>query len=188
MNAFDWITTTLALVLGLGTTRLLLSALAVFRSRGRARMDWVPMVWAGCIFLAQLQFWWAVHELPLLVAHWTFLHFLSLVGLVLTLFVASALVLPDVELKEGDSLTAAFRRDGRWALVFLSLYFALAALADWSFWGVSPWKGVGLVNPALVAFPPVYLSLRQRKAQCVTTVLYAAFYIWAAWLLSPKEY
>ena len=65
-------------------------------------------------------------ECTSLVRTWTPLQFLALLGFPLVLFVAAALVLPLTELQSGDTLAASFERDGRWALLFLSVYFFLA--------------------------------------------------------------
>jgi|GEM_PF-3674649 len=81
MDAFKWISVVLSMILGLGVTRLLAATVAVFRSRKRARLDWVPLAWAGCIFLWQLQYWWAIIELPGMIQHWTIGSFLMLVSL-----------------------------------------------------------------------------------------------------------
>ena len=138
MDSFRWIAVALSMILGLGVTRLLSAFVAVFRSRRHSKLDWIPLAWAGCIFLWQLQFWWAIIELPGLIRVWTLGSFLTLVCLTLLLFVSAALVLPSSELAEKDSLAASFDRDGRWSLVSLSAYFVLAVVADWVFWNVSP--------------------------------------------------
>jgi hypothetical protein len=93
MDSFRWIAVVLSMILGLGVTRLLSSAVEVFRSRHQAKMDWVPFVWAGCIFIWQLQFWWGIIELPSLVKAWSVGSFLVLVSLTLLLFVSAGLVL-----------------------------------------------------------------------------------------------
>ena len=70
MDSFRWIAVALSMILGLGVTRLLSAFVAVFRSRKHSKLDWIPLAWAGCIFLWQLQFWWAIIELPGLIRVW----------------------------------------------------------------------------------------------------------------------
>ena len=138
LSPFRWIAVTLSLILGFGVTRLLSAAVAMFRSRSDAHLDWIPLVWAGCIFLWQIQFWWAVIELPSLIQVWYVGQYLILPGLGLLLFVPAARVLPSSELAAGERLSESFERDGHWALPCLSTYFLVAFFADWHFWGVSP--------------------------------------------------
>ena len=107
MDSFRWIAVALSMILGLGITRLLASFVAVFRSRNRSRLDWIPLAWAFCIFIFHLQFWWAINELPGLVHIWTLSTFLALVGLTLLLFISAALILPYDELEEEESLLSA---------------------------------------------------------------------------------
>jgi hypothetical protein len=188
MEAFQWISVILSLVLGLGITRLLSSAVAVFRSRDCAPVDWIPLVWGACVFLWQIQFWWAIIELSEKVIPWTPLQFLALLGLPLTLFVAAALVLPPTELRTGESLSAEFERDGRWALLFLSAYFFLAIGENWYFWNVAPQTRPGLINLILALIPLVFLSTTSRKSRRLLTILYLLYSLFAAWIESPHAY
>lgn len=112
VNSFRWISVALSLILGFGITWLLSAAVAMFRSRTLARLDWIPLVWAACVFFWQLQYWWAVIELPRLVSTWHLGQFMILVALALLLFVTAALVLPPTQLAEGENLAESFKRDG----------------------------------------------------------------------------
>ena len=176
------------MILGLGVARLLTSGVAVFRSRGSARLDWVPIAWAICVFIWQLQYWWSVIELAGLIETWTLGDFLILLGHALLLFVAAALVLPNSELPEGADLRESFKHDGRWALLFLSAYFFLALLTSWHFWGDSPLSFVGGLMAVLFVLPLAFLSISSRKAREVITVLYVGLSIWASWAISPMSH
>jgi hypothetical protein len=188
MDSFRWIAVVLSMVLGLGVTRLLSSAVEVFRSRHQAKMDWVPFVWAGCVFIWQLQFWWAIIELPGLVKAWSVGSFLVLVSLTLLLFVSAGLVLPPSMLEQNDSLKGSFERDGRWALVSLSAYFAVALIADWMFWNVSPVSSYGVFLVVLTILPLAFVRSRSRRLREAITLLYIPLSLWAALVLSRPSY
>lgn len=188
MDNFRWIAVALSMLLGIGVTRLLAAGVSVFRSRTHARLDWVPLVWAVCVFLWQLQFWWAIVELGSIVEVWTLGRFLLLVALALSLFVAAALVLPPNELEPGDDLRASFERDGRWALVALSIYFVLALLVDWKLWSISPWSHEGAYLAALIVLPLVAVAARRRRTQAVVALVYLPLSVAAALHLSPSAY
>jgi hypothetical protein len=188
MDSFRWIAVVLSMILGLGITRLLSSVVEVFRSRNQVELDWVPFVWAGCIFIWQLQFWWGIIELPSLLKAWSLGSFLTLVSLTLLLFVSAGLVLPPSMLEKNDSLKRAFDRDGRWALVSLSAYFAVALFADWMFWNVPPVSSWGAFLAGLTILPLVCVWSRSRRVQEAITVLYIPLSIWAAFVLSRPSY
>ena len=188
MDSFRWIAVALSMILGLGVTRLLSAVVAVFRSRHHAQLDWVPLVWTGCIFLWQLQYWWAIIELPGLIKAWTLRSFLMLVSLTLLLFVSAALVLPPSELGEEVSLRTSFERDGRWALVSLSTYFGLALVTDWLLWSLSPFSLSGAMLVLLILLPLGFVWSRSRPVQEAITILYVPLSIWAALELSPASY
>lgn len=122
MNTFRWIAVIVAMIMGLGIARLLISAVGIFRARRRAQLDWLPLVWAGTIFLQEIAFWWNLEEAASRITVWTLPTFLMLVGLVLALFMAAALILPFNELEKGESLRTFFEEDGRWALIALAVF------------------------------------------------------------------
>jgi hypothetical protein len=187
-DAFRWISVALSIVLGLGMTRLLSASIAVFKMRGSVTIDWLPLAWAGCIFVWQLQFWWAIIELPQLVGTWTLLEFLFLMALPVLLFLAAALVLPSTELPAGDSLAAAFAADGRWSLVPLSLYFVVATCANWFFWGMAILGIATLLNLGLALLPLAFLAIAGRRTREAITVGYVLLTLVAAWIQSPEAY
>ncbi len=188
MDSFRWISVVLSLILGFGVTRLLSASVMLFRSRSRAHIDWIPLAWAGCIFLWQLQFWWAIIELPMLVKTWTLGYFLVLIFLTMLLFVSAALVLPDRELKQGESILATFEVDGRWSLFSLAIYFSLALVADWIFWDISPLSISGEFMVPLILLPLIFLKIKLRWLQAAITLIYVPLSLWAAYFFSPSHY
>jgi hypothetical protein len=187
-DAFRLISVALSIVLGLGITRLLGASVAVFRTRHLVALDWQPLAWAGCIFIWQLQFWWAIIELPALVGTWTLAEFLFLLALPLLLFLAAALVLPPAELPPGASLALVFATDGRWALVPLAVYFVVATIADALFWGLPFLSLAAGLNALLAALPLAFLATPGRGARAAITLAYVALTLVGAWYQSPAEY
>lgn len=145
-------------------------------------------MWALSIFVWQLQYLWAVIELPNYVKVWSLLDFLLLIGLSLCLFVAGALVLPDVELRSGDDLAKSFSRDGRWALVALSLWGIMALVTNWNLFGNSAVNPEGALMTMVTILPLLFLVFRNRKWKAGITVLNLCLTFLSAWILSPKSY
>ena len=183
MNSFQWVTSSLQIVLALGLARLLASWVALFRSRHRAKLDWMPIVWSVNTFFVLLEFSYAIQGLGSMVETWSFPRFLQLLFLAMILFVASSLILPNAELHAGESLTASFEQDGRWALTFLAGYETLTNAANWYFWHASPVSLVGAINAVLAALAISFLFLHARTGKVVVTLVFTALNLGAALVL-----
>ncbi len=188
MSTFEFISVALSFILGLGVTRLLMSAVKLFLWRGELDFHWIPVAWATVIFLFQIQFWWAIFELSHMLETWTFLHFFALVGLALLLFVSGALVLPSSKPTKERSLLLSFDRDGRWSLAFLGCYFVVSYAANWYFWGVSPLSYLGGFMLLLVVGLIAYLFVPNRKVRSAITLAYLVLTIAAIHEFSPASY
>ena len=173
MNNYSWIAATIGIVLALGMTRLLSNGVAVFRSRRRATLHWVPIVWAFCIFYSMLDLSWDLHNLSDVMAQWTLARALMLFAFAVVLFSSAALVLPSQELADGGSLREEFALDGRWALIFLAAYDLLCILFNWTLWHVSPFSFFGALNLMLATLALSALRTSIPKFEEVATVLYA---------------
>jgi hypothetical protein len=161
------------MILGLSVTRILTGLIASFRSRATAAPDWMPMLWAVCIFLLQLELWWGLADLRSIIKEWTFPLFLLLTSSPLMLFFAAALILPSHELAAGESHREIFRRNGRWALLAISAYYLESMLDTIHFWKVSwatPWAAL---NGVLIVLPAVAFFSRGRTHLIVASVTLA---------------
>ncbi|SHG11420.1 hypothetical protein SAMN02745157_3639 [Kaistia soli DSM 19436] len=186
MDTFRWMSTVFSLILGLGVARILLASIALFRARGLVRIDWLPCVWAAIIFLQQITFWWSIEELATTIPRWTFPNFLLLVSLVLTLFLAAASILPSEGFSSG-SLRDFFERDGRWGLVALAAFNAIAIALNALFWRIDILSGAELLNLGLVVLPLVAFAGR-RKIQISATLLYVPLGLFGVMQLVPMSY
>ena len=187
LDTFHWIAVSVSLLLGIGITRLLGSAVGLFRARRSAVFDWMPVAWAAFVFVSQLQLWWSLLELESRDVVWTVGHFLGFVAMTLLLYVAAALVLPPESGSDGHMLRA-FDDEGRWAVVAIAAYNGAAAIADWVVWDlpVVSWTSLELV--VLVVAPSVFLALRSRPAQRWATAVYGSLLLLIDLDLSPFSY
>ena len=161
------------MVMALGMTRLLNAGVMLFRSRGRAWMDWVPIVWSVSIFYSMLDFSWDLRQPSGIVAAWTFARSLALLLFALSLFVSAALILPPAELAAGERLRESFERDGRWALAFIAGYDFLCIFFNWFYWRMSPLSAEGLLNATLCALAFTAFKTKSRRIESVVCVVYA---------------
>jgi hypothetical protein len=172
MSNFPIVATVLSMILGLAVTRLLLGLLTVFRIRRASKPDWVTLVWAGILFEAQLEFWWAVNALPDVKVTFTFLEFLLLVLLSLSLFISAALLLPSRSEDEQNGLQTYFEQDGRYALLSLSTYFILGLVVNMTFFQVSPIALWGVLDIFMVVLPICAFMAKSRKSYSLTTLAF----------------
>lgn len=171
MSNFPIVATVLSMILGLSVTRLLLGALTVFRIRRVAKPDWVALVWAVMLFTMQLQFWWAVNALSAVKQTFSFLEFLLLVMLTLSLFVTAAL-LPSRSEDEQNGLRVYFEQDGRYALLSLSTYLCLGLIVNVTLFEASPVALCGLLDVIMIVLPIGAFMARSRKTYAAITLIY----------------
>lgn len=154
-HSFQWIQGALGIIVALGMTRLIISVVHLWVARKVVKLDWIPFVWALNIFFLLLQFSWVFVSLEPIVKHWSFGVFLMTLGFVLTLFVASALVLPHTDAQAGKSLQDWFENDGRYSLLFLTAYAFLSYFFNWYFGDQGPEENPGsglLIVMSLISF------------------------------------
>ncbi|MBK7949862.1 MAG: hypothetical protein IPK00_14195 [Deltaproteobacteria bacterium] len=188
MDTFRWISVAFSMILGLGVTRILSGAILVFRSRRRATLDWIPLAWAFSTFVLQLQFWWAVIELARVERVWTLFDFLTMIAVPLLLFAAAALVLPAEELEAGERLDDEFQHDGRFGVLCLSAYAAVALFADWRIFGAGLVSAPTAVLAAEILLPLVFVVHSGRGARAMATALYVLLVLSSSLFLSPRAY
>lgn len=188
MTPFDFITVAISLILGLGITYLLSSAIQMFRSRDVIALDWIALAWAAIILLFQLQFWWALYELSKIIQTWTVQAFAVLIAQALSLFVAGALILPSGNQESGQRVSEAFKRDGRWALVILSGYLGISLMANILLYGTPIFSIVQALVVSLMIAPLLFLLLGNLRAQKLATAIYMAWSLWVASVIAPTSY
>lgn len=171
-GSLRWLSVMISMILGLGVARLLTGLVVVFRARGSSRLDWLPLVWAANIFVVQLQYWWAVNNLPPDAPPFTFPTFIAFLLLPTLLYLAAALLLPAAAEDEPAGLYAYFQRAGRWALALLAAYLALAEAANALFFDVPLASTLTLLGLPTLLLPLVVVFARARWLRAAVTIGY----------------
>ena len=94
-ESFSYLTVLLSIVLGLAITQVLLGARGLILTRAKVKLYYPTLIWAGLILLIAVQGWWANFALHTH-AGWTFGALLVIILQAISLYMAAALVLPDV--------------------------------------------------------------------------------------------
>ncbi|HEV7417262.1 hypothetical protein [Tianweitania sediminis] len=124
------------------------------------------------MFAMQMEFWWAINQLPSLKPSFGFQEFLLLVLLTLMLFLAAALLLPSRAEDEGGGLRAYFEQDGRFALLALSAFLTLGAIINVSMFGADLNSGWAWLDLLMILVPVAAYLARSRRVYASLTGLY----------------
>lgn len=172
MNNFPIIATILSMVLGLSITRLLTGLVTLFRIRKTAPTDWVPIVWAAVLFSIQLEYWWAINQLPTLESSFSYLEFLFFVLLTLMLFVTASLLLPTRSEDEASGVRVYFEQDGRFALLSLSAFLTLGLVLNVFVMKVPLWSYWAILDIFMITLPIIGFLAKSRKIYAAITLVY----------------
>jgi hypothetical protein len=129
------------------------------------------LTWAGIVFASQLQFWWAINQLPSL-QKLDFAQFIFFVILTLMLFLSAALILPSRAEDEAGGLRCYFERDGRYGLLPFAGFLVLAFLANLVFFSAGPFAIWSLLDIPMIALPIIVFFVQLRRLQAVITIIY----------------
>jgi hypothetical protein len=113
VDAFEYLSVLISIVLGLALTQLLTSSARLVQARGRVRVYWPVLVWIGTLLAVLVQSWWAMFDLrdhaawnvgqfALVLAHPTLLYFMTV------------LLLPDPDREGPIDLRANYFAQAPW--------------------------------------------------------------------------
>ena len=100
MESFDYLSVLLSIIIGLAITQVLLGFRALILTRAKVKLYLPTVTWASLALLIAIQTWWASFGLHTRI-NWTFLAFIIIVLQAISVYMATAVVLPDIT---GDSI------------------------------------------------------------------------------------
>lgn len=114
---FQYLAVLLSIVLGLGLTQLLTGVGRLVQARARVQPYWPSLAWVALLLLIHVQSWWAMFDMRDHRA-WTLVQFLVVLATPASLYLMTALVLPDVAEATGGGraldLRAHYYAQARW--------------------------------------------------------------------------
>ncbi|MES2755507.1 MAG: hypothetical protein V4659_12680 [Pseudomonadota bacterium] len=110
MDAFSYLSVLLSIILGLAMTQVLQGYRALLLSRQRVRFYLPPLAWSAYILIIATQSWWSSFGLAGR-QEWSFLTFAIILLQTILLYMAAALVLPDVPAEQSIDLKAHYFRE-----------------------------------------------------------------------------
>jgi hypothetical protein len=126
MDSFTYISVLLSIVLGLAITQLLLGFRGLILTRAKLKLYTPTLIWAVIALLVPIQAWWAdftMREQP----SWTFFELLVILLQAISIYMAAALVLPDIIGEDFVDLRRHFFAHRSWffGALLASLVFSL---------------------------------------------------------------
>jgi hypothetical protein len=176
MTPFEHLAVLISIVLGLGLTHLLASLHRLIQARGRVRLYWLPLLWTALIFVSLIEWWWAAFGLRQETV-WNFFYFLFILLSPVSLYLASAFALPDVESGATYDLREYYYDSRFWFFLFVALSPALDAVRR----GVQAGsiKDFGAVSNAVAAVLVGSLAIsRSERYHVVVTLLVGALFLY----------
>ena len=128
MTPFEHLSVLISIVLGLGMAHLLWAFHRVVEARERVHLYWLSLVWVALIFIAQVEWWWSSYSLQNEVKNWTFFYFLFVLSSPVTLYLAAAFTLPEIEKGVTYDLKTYYFHTKRWLFTMVALGPALDAV------------------------------------------------------------
>lgn len=127
MDSFEYLSVLISVIVGLAITQILQGVRALMLVRSRIRLYLPPLIWAGLLLLVAAQMWWSMFGLRD-ETDWTFALYGILLLQTTLLYLASGLILPDVDPTDVVDLEASYHANARW---FFAVLTATALVSVW---------------------------------------------------------
>lgn len=125
MDAFNYLSVLLSLILGLAITQILMGFRGLMQSRSRLVTYWPTVLWSILVLVIAVQSWWAMFGLRH-TTDWTFLVFAVVLLQTIVVYLLAALVLPDFFGEAPVDLRVYFYAQRTWFFVLLTLLVAVS--------------------------------------------------------------
>ena len=113
MDSFTYISVLLSIVLGLAITQVLLGLRALILTRAKVKLYSTTLIWAAIALLIPIQAWWADFSMRRN-ANWTFFALLVVMLQAISIYMITALVLPDISGEDFVDLREHFFAHRTW--------------------------------------------------------------------------
>jgi hypothetical protein len=129
MDAFNYLSVLLSIILGLAITQVLKGFRGLMQARSRLRTYWPAVAWSILVLVIAVQSWWAMfglrhHE------DWTFFAFSVVLAQTIVVYLLAALVLPDFFGDGAVDLREHYYGHQRWFFSLLVLLIAISLGKD----------------------------------------------------------
>jgi hypothetical protein len=127
LTPFEHISVLISIILGLGLTHLLTAVHRLVQARQRVRLYWLTLLWVALIFVSQVEWWWGSYALRDQTV-WNFFYFVFVLLSPVSLYLAAAFALPEMEPDRHYDLREYYYGARRWFFAFVAAGPALDAV------------------------------------------------------------
>lgn len=117
MDAFNYLSVLLSIIIGLGLTQVLSACGRLIRARMHVTWYWPALLWAAILIVIDVQVWWTMFGLRTR-REWTFIAFFVVLLQTVTLYMMSAVLLPEQVDERGVNLREHYHRQAPWFFGF----------------------------------------------------------------------
>ena len=181
-DAFNFLVIVPGIVLGLALVQLLNGLASAIQNRATVTHSWIHALWYLTLFLLVIQHWYAIYS-------WrnfgeTFLSYLSFMVYPILLFIASALLMPVIELGQTVCLRTHFFANRAWFFLIASAALIETLVRSIIFGGVAAWSVESLIRACGIALT-ITLAIREDNRTHIVatpiafllTLVYIANYV-----------
>lgn len=180
MDAFSYLSVLISIVLGLALASILSGFAAMVRARARLAIYWPLAAQMALLFLVQVQMWWACFALREVRA-WSFPEFLVVLMQAVLVYLATAILVPDMRNGGHIDLKECYYREARWYFAALLLALLDSLAKNILFTGRFQ-NGVDLAGH--VAFISLCIAgIATRRELAHKTIAVAALLLFAAYIV-----
>ena len=177
MEAFDYLSVLISIVLGLGITQLLTGFGTWLEQRHRSKAYGVAIAWAGFLLLAHVQAGWTMFGMREFES-WNFLQFTVVLMQPIVLFLLAVIVLPGPNAPQNDP-RENFAAQRRWFFGLLIVVLVVSLLKDA--------VRMDLPEPANIAFHAVFfvialLGFLSEGERMQRALAFGSFAVFAAYV------
>ena len=162
MDAFEYLSVLISIVLGLALTRLLAEAARLIQVRRRVRVYWPVLVWMFSLLLILVQSWWALFDFR---DHqgWTLLQFALILAHPTLLYLLCVLLLPDAGTDGEIDLRANYFDQAPWFFASAAAFTIFSALRPLVFDGALPLDADRLFHLGFLAVALLCMVQRNER-------------------------
>lgn len=129
MSTFEFVGVLLSIVIGFALTQVLQGLRCVLLARSRVRLHGPTFAWAGILLVAAIQMWWSLFALRGYEA-WSLAPFFVLMLQTIGMYMAAALVFPDIPSGERVDLAMHYHANRGWFFGVLIATLAASLAKD----------------------------------------------------------
>jgi hypothetical protein len=178
MDAFTYLSVLLSIVLGLALTQILQGYRAILLARGRVRHSATVLIWSGLVIAIVAQAWWASFALRER-ADWDFITFAIILAQMGLIYMAAALVFPDIPESGGVDLATHWERHRGAFFGFLLAMLAASLSKSFALDGRLPSATDVLFHLVLAVIAIMGIAARNARVQlalaCITVGVIVAY-------------